>query len=596
MGNLRNKMGRYVFLTCLLVLLVAAADIRPVQAAVKLNTSSVNLCVGDKYQLKLTGTTKKVTWKSSKTAVAKVSSKGLVTAKGKGSATITATVSKKSYSCKVKVNKDFKVDKTSLSIKKETDITVFLSVPGGSVYPKDIKDQSVCSVEFRKDWIGNYLAITIVPKKVGSTEILLVSRKKKDPAAEKPTYVDLESCTLKVKVTALPSIATFQNTAISTGADTLTVDENKLSVPFSLNLSSKKTYLKFYDENGAIVRSISLGEIKAKKKKTVTWDGKDDDGNPLNGTFSYAVVADGNRTDGKGTVKVLSASPFGKGDGTKNNPYLVSDMNEFDLMRSYNGAHFAQDADIDFNYEPVRQLFDSTDPFSGTFDGSYGGKKYRILNVCGYNSLFGTIGTEGTVRNVSMSNCVLNTIGSLLAFTNKGTVEKCTVDMMSKILCNAGNQAAMLVMYNEGMIRDCQVYGSLNVKASNVVGITTLKAGGVVFQNSGTIAICTSGVQIVQELAVGTYVPGVVHEIYSGGIAAENISGAFVRECHFTGSVTTNVILPDTVKDVSPMQTYRAYTGFMAGTNGGYIVGCSNASMNNALGAQGMVTGSGTVQ
>ena len=82
----------------LLVLMVTVLDIQSAKAAVRLSDSSVNLCVGDTCRLKVTGTTKKIVWKSSKTSVAKVSSKGLVTARGKGSATITATVDKKSYS------------------------------------------------------------------------------------------------------------------------------------------------------------------------------------------------------------------------------------------------------------------------------------------------------------------------------------------------------------------------------------------------------------------------------------------------------------------------------------------------------------------
>lgn len=578
MSNMKKKTCKYVLAALFFMLLATAIDVQTAQAAVKLNATSVNLCVGDKYQLKLTGTTKKVTWKSSKTSVAKVSSKGLVKAYGKGTATIKATCSGKTYSCKVKVNKTFKVDQTSVSIKKNAELTAMLSVNG--VVNASVADKKICSVSFGK-WDGDYMPITITPKKVGSTTIKFTNT------------VNSEYCTLSVKVTALPSVATFQSAAVSTGADTLIVGESKLSVPFSLNRASTKTYFRVYDESGALVRSISVGSLKANTKKTVAWDGKDSDGNPLSGTFAYAVVADGNRTDAKKEVKVLAASPFGKGDGTKKNPYLISDLNEFYLIKNYNGSYFAQDADIDFNYGMTAQIFDDSTPFEGTFDGSYDGKKYRMVNLCGYNPVFGTIGEKGTVKNITMSNCVLNNIGSLLAFTNKGTIDSCTVD--GKILCNAGNQAAMMVMYNKGVIRDCMVSGSLNVKASDVVGMTTLRAGGIAFQNSGTIAKCQSSVQIVQEISMKTYVPNLLHEIYSGGITAENASGAIVTECVFTGSITTSVKLPDAVKDVTPEQTFKAYSGFVAGSNDGYISGpCINASPNSGLGAQG--TGSGTVQ
>ena len=585
MNDLKKKTGKYAIVTMLFLLLAIVFEIQPAQAAVKLNMSAVNLCVGDKYQLKLTGTTKKVTWKSSKTSVAKVSSKGLVTARGKGSATITATCNKKNYSCKVKVNKTYKVSETSITISKNKELTAYLSVAGR--VDRKIADERICAVEF-DEWDGDNMPITIVPKKVGSTTITFMNT------------ANSEYCTLNVKVTAIPSATTFQSASISTGADTLIVGESKLSVSFRLrNRASKKTYLKVYDENGAVVRSISIGEVKADKKKTVVWDGKDDDGSPLSGIFSYAIVADGNRTfakkaNGKGKAKVTVSpvSPFGKGDGTEGNPYLVSNLNELYMIKDYNGAYFAQDADIDFDYGVFAALFTSDKPFTGTFDGSHEGKKYRMVNLCGYNSIFGVIGEGGTVKNVSMNNCLLNITGSLLATTNDGTIDSCQVD--GKVLCNAGNMAAMLVMYNKGLIRDCMVSGSLNVKADKVVGATTLKAGGIVFQNSGTIAKCQSSVQIVQEISVDTYASNTTHEIYSGGITAENASGAIVTECVFTGAINTSVTLSDTVKDVTPEQTYKAYSGFVAGTNSGYIGKCINASVGGSLGAQG--TGNGTVQ
>ena len=576
MRNLKKKACKYILAALLFMVLAGIVDVQTVQAAVKLNASSVSLCVGDTCQLKLTGTSKKVTWKSSKTSVAKVSSKGLVTAKGKGSATITATVSKKSYSCKVKVNKTFKVDRTSVSIKKNLVMYAFLSV-NGSVKPK-ISDPNICSVEFGK-WSGDYMPITVIPKKVGSTTVTFTNS------------VNSEYWTVKVKVTALPSIATFQNASVSTGADMLIAGESKLNVQFSLDRASKKTYLRVYDENGAMVRSISVGKLSANKKKTVAWDGKDDDGYPLSGTFSYAVVADGNRTDGTDTVKVLPASPFGKGDGTQKNPYLVSNLNELYLIRNYNGSYFAQDADIDFNYGMTTQLFDDNNPFVGTFDGSYDGKQYRMLNLYGYSSVFGKIGKSGTVKNISMSNCLLNITGSLLAVTNDGTIDNCLVD--GKVMCSAGNQAAMLVMNNNGLIRECVVSGTVNVSAKNVDSMSILRAGGLVLQNTGTIAKCTSSVQLEQQIEIRTYVPSQVHEVYSGGIAADNASGGIITECVFTGSITTKVALPETVKDVVPAQTYKAYSGFIAGTNGGYIGKCINAFAGNGLKEQG--TGTGTV-
>lgn len=97
----RNKK----ILTVIAILLLIVCMVVPVSAAGKINKKKVTLKVGQTLQLKVTGTKGKVKWKSSKKSVATVSSKGRVKAKKKGSATITAKVGKKKYTCKVTVKK-----------------------------------------------------------------------------------------------------------------------------------------------------------------------------------------------------------------------------------------------------------------------------------------------------------------------------------------------------------------------------------------------------------------------------------------------------------------------------------------------------------
>lgn len=70
---------------------------------VKISKTALTLEVGKTSTLTMKGTTKKVTWTTSDKTIATVSSKGKVTAKKAGKATITATVDKKKYTCKVTV-------------------------------------------------------------------------------------------------------------------------------------------------------------------------------------------------------------------------------------------------------------------------------------------------------------------------------------------------------------------------------------------------------------------------------------------------------------------------------------------------------------
>lgn len=87
-------------------------DTMTVEAAskVKLNKTKATVYVGKSTQLKVTGTKKKVTWKSSNKKIATVTSKGKVTAKKGGKATITAKVAGKKYTCKITVKNTGKPD------------------------------------------------------------------------------------------------------------------------------------------------------------------------------------------------------------------------------------------------------------------------------------------------------------------------------------------------------------------------------------------------------------------------------------------------------------------------------------------------------
>lgn len=90
-------------------------NVETVQAAVKLNKTKAILIKGQSLQLKVNGNSKKVTWSSSRKNVATVTSKGRVTARGKGVTVITAKVGNKKYTCQVTVETP-KLSKTSVSM------------------------------------------------------------------------------------------------------------------------------------------------------------------------------------------------------------------------------------------------------------------------------------------------------------------------------------------------------------------------------------------------------------------------------------------------------------------------------------------------
>ena len=106
---MKNK--RKLIILVILVLTMVMPQVLPVSdniivveaATIKISKKTLSLEVGKTSTLIITGTKKEVNWTSSKKAVATVTSKGKVTAKEPGTATITASVDGKKLSCKLTV-------------------------------------------------------------------------------------------------------------------------------------------------------------------------------------------------------------------------------------------------------------------------------------------------------------------------------------------------------------------------------------------------------------------------------------------------------------------------------------------------------------
>lgn len=94
-------------------------------SSIKINKTKYTLYKGSSFKLKILGTSKKVKWSSSNKKIATINSNGKVTAKKKGTCTITAKVNGKKYNCKVSVK-----NKKSTSTKSVKSSIVYITKTG----------------------------------------------------------------------------------------------------------------------------------------------------------------------------------------------------------------------------------------------------------------------------------------------------------------------------------------------------------------------------------------------------------------------------------------------------------------------------------
>lgn len=105
-----KRIKQFISITLIMLLVVGLfTETRVDAAAIKINKSKLTLEVGKTATLKINGTKKKAKWRSSNKSVATIGlTAGKVIANKKGTVTLTGTIGKKKYTCKVTViNKDY---------------------------------------------------------------------------------------------------------------------------------------------------------------------------------------------------------------------------------------------------------------------------------------------------------------------------------------------------------------------------------------------------------------------------------------------------------------------------------------------------------
>lgn len=387
-------------------------------------TVSASLTVGSKTTLKIKNVTKGIKWSSSKKTVAKVSTKGVVTAVKPGTATITAKVGGKTYKCKI-------------------------TVVNASAKAKSVKFKNATGGEFVK------------------------------------------------------------------GA-------SKATVSFKLNNASTNVVVKVLDSDGKAVYTKKFAKCKKDEKYSFTWDGKNSKGKYVSkGLYKVCIIAGKTKTYSKELL--FNNQEFAGGDGSKKNPYKVSNVKQLKAVAKHNGMYFKQTKDIDFDYEALQPLYSKDNPFVGYYNGNF----KNIINI---NSLFddsecvgifAAIGEKGTVVNLKVKDSIFkgDTNVGAIAGVNNGVIQNCKA-----IDCNITSswQAGGICGKNTKRVKKCSSENN-TINAQSDSYSRWISSGGIIGYNIGIIDTCT--VKASQILSYSNDSVSLV-----GGIAGFNEEGT-IKNC-----------------------------------------------------------------
>lgn len=174
-------------------------------ATIKLNKKKTTVAVGDTVQLKMSGTSKKIKWTSSKKKVATVTAKGVVKGKKAGTAVIRAKVGGKTYKCTVTVKKmPYISAKTKTVYLKGTENLKMkaLSKSAAKTVTWSSNNKKVATVSRKGVVTGKKAGTATITAKVGKkTYKCKVTVKKRITAAKKSVTIAKVDSTASVKIT-----------------------------------------------------------------------------------------------------------------------------------------------------------------------------------------------------------------------------------------------------------------------------------------------------------------------------------------------------------------------------------------------------------
>ena len=324
------------------------------------------------------------------------------------------------------------------------------------------------------------------------------------------------------------------------------------------------------------------------------------------GSHNITVIGMGNYGGQATTVFNITNPSFTEGSGTETDPFIIRTVEQMEQLAvcvnngdNMLGVHFRLGNDLDYTEKTITPIGGGYyTPFRGTFDGNY----HTISNITltcssNYQSLFYYLGTDGTVRKLTLDNSTINcnekrVIGGIVAWCNGGTIEYCTVTENVSIINGNDVIGGIVGQFDRGVINYCsnaaivsgyrdiggivgymqgsgmEINGCFN--SGNILGTASDSMGSQV----GGIAGLARNVSILGCINTGN----VVGHSHLGGIAGLSINSTLTDNLNLAKvSFTGNVYFGGVVGYISGTNTLRNnyYAGLCTtgGINGSDVLG-----------------------
>ena len=296
--------------------------------------------------------------------------------------------------------------------------------------------------------------------------------------------------------------------------------------------------IEIYDETNTKVETLSVpeGTKQIQKEQEIYVEFMEE-------KSYYAKIIGENSNIQTNTVNVKNENVITTASDLKKLATLVNSGETFE------GKEIIQVEDIDLstvcgsgigNWNPIGYASANSHWFDGTYDGK--GKKVTNLYINNAEDktmgLFGFLGYEGTVKNITVEGEVRNTVERLtggIIGRNEGTIENCINNVNVQ---NAVSGCGGVAGGNYSIIKNCINNG--NVKGSNIEG-----TGGIV--GNGNMAlntiISTTNIDLTKEALIENCTNSISTKIesneYVGGICGRSSTNK-INNCINNGEVVAS--------------------------------------------------------